>query len=116
MAFSDSEIEKISTVSSDGKEFVTMEEFRNQPPKNWTYIPDTDGELLGGYYYYMKPLPSGHSTNALIDSINTYFETKEENAPYEVIVYAESVQTIDKDGESFGDDWQGAWEEFLRRK
>lgn len=72
---------------------------------------------LGGYFYYTGIVQAGKSTEELIDSVCTYFENAEAVEPCQIYVYAESVQTYDKDGRAFEESqWREAWEEFLNRK
>ena len=50
--------------------------------------------------------------------MKTTFAKAEDVQDYEIIVYAECVQTLDKDGAEFtgGTPWKSAWKEFLERK
>lgn len=83
----------------------------------WIYIPEDKDSELGGYFYYTGVVQAGKSTDELIDSVCTYFESAESVEPYQIYVYAESVQTYDKDGRAFEDSqWREAWTEFLSRK
>lgn len=83
----------------------------------WIYVPEDEDSELGGYFYYTGIVEAGKSTEELIDSVCTYFESAEAVEPYQIYVYAESVQIYDKDGNAFEDSqWRDAWEEFLSRK
>lgn len=94
-------------------DFYTADTERNE----WIYIPEDEDTELGGYFYYTGIVDAGKSTDELIDSVCTYFENAESVEPYQIYVYAESVQTYDKDGRAFEDgQWREAWEEFLNRK
>lgn len=90
------------------------------PTNGWAYIPDdesNESDELGGYFYYTKHIAPGEKTDDLINTIATYYETADQVKDYEVIVYAESVQTADINGETFEDSkWQKAWDEFTSRK
>lgn len=87
------------------------------PANGWVYIPDDENNELGGYFYYTKHIAPGEKTDDLINTIATYYETADQLKDYEVIVYAESVQTADINGETFEDsEWQNAWDEFTSRK
>ncbi len=91
------------------------------PAEDWVYISASetgDDALLGGYFYYTKAVSPGYSTAALMDTVATYFADASDIKDYDIIVYAESVQTADKDGKTFtGDDaYKQAWKEFLSRK
>ena len=116
----------------DGNGMINPESFLQHLPEGWVYVPRTDdtavtysddaynvattkGNLLGGYFYYTKPLKSGEETTALYKKVVTHFETEDDARPYNIIVFAESVQTKSHLGEAF-DDWQDAWVENLARK
>lgn len=87
------------------------------PANGWVYIPDDESDELGGYFYYTKHIAPGEKTDDLINTIATYYETADQLKDYEVIVYAESVQTVDINGETFKDsEWRNAWDEFTSRK
>lgn len=106
----------ISSMENAG--YKTCSDFWKEggPSNGWIYIPDSDS-ILGGYFYYSKPIIPGESTKALMDTITTWFAVENDVKDYELIVYAESVQTADKDGVSFSDvDYQKAWTEYLSRK
>lgn len=125
--FSDSRIrdnsEIVYTKNGTSQE-KTWSEFLSDLPENWVYVSDTDsdGDLLGGYFYYTKKLSSGETTNTLIDGVKTDFsaETGDDNVDnindFDIIVYTESVQTteIDDSGTVYNDgDWKTAWKTFL---
>lgn len=94
-------------------DFYTADIERN----GWIYVPEDEDPELGGYFYYTGIVEAGKSTDELINSVCTYFENAEAVKPYQIYVYAESVQTYDKDGNAFDDSqWKEAWEEFLSRK
>lgn len=118
VAFSDGDIEKTSKLSPNGTDYYPASEYGNHLPDGWAFIPENTDQELGGYYYYTKPVESGQKTTALFQKVNTHFETAEDVKPYEIFVYAESVQTRDKDGAEFSgaDQWKSAWTEFLERK
>lgn len=63
-------------------------------------------------------MAAGKTTDALFKKVKTTFQTAADVQDYEIIVYAESVQTADKDGAEFtgSDPWKQAWTEFLSRK
>ena len=106
--FSSSDISSISEISSDGGEtFYSYDEFKNHIPENWEYVPSG---ILGG--------KKKKKTPNLITNVKTTFSSAIDVDEYDVIVYAESVQTIDKDGIPFPGDtaWASSWIEFLQRK
>lgn len=109
VAFSSKEIDDISEVSND--DGVTFEKLGEFVPNNgWVKSDDS-------YYYYTEPLKPGESTPPLFTNVRTTFSTAEDIQQYELLVYAESVQTRDKNGEiPDGFDYSAVWEEFLTRK
>lgn len=97
---------------------------------NWVYIPLADEntavnsdystgdiDLLGGWYYYTEILDPNESTNNLLNYVNTSFDSDEDKRDFDIIVYQESVQIRDKNGELFdsidGDTWLQAWRESI---
>lgn len=84
---------------------------------NWVYIPEEEDVDLGGYFYYTKAIKPGESTEELIDTIATYYATADEIKEHEVLVYAESVQTMGNNGLAFmNSKYKEAWKEFLTHK
>lgn len=118
VAFSDSNVAGVSELSPDGSSFFSAESYADHLPEHWTYIEEPDDAELGGYYYYTEPVAAGKTTDALFEKVKTTFQTAADVQDYEIIVYAESVQTADKDGAEFtgSDPWKQAWTEFLSRK
>ena len=107
--FSSKEIAALSQVSNDnGATYSALSSFA--PSNGWLYGNDT-------YYYYTVPLAPGESTSALFTNVKTTFENAADIQQYELIVYAESVQTKDLNGErTEGFDYATAWAQFLDRK
>ena len=104
----DQDIKNISEYSSDnGETWYSVEDYADHLPDNW--VRD------GLYYYYTEPLQPGELTNPLITNVKTTFASAEDVKQYEIIVYQESVQTLDKNGEEFtgNDAYNQAWDEFL---
>lgn len=118
--FSDSSVRDKSEFSQDrtADVFYPIAEYKENLPDNWEYVALMDQELLGGYYYYTQALKAGDTTTALVEQVKTTFEKQEDVTDYEIIVYGESVQTLDKDGAAFqgANAYQDAWIEFLERK
>jgi predicted ribosomally synthesized peptide with SipW-like signal peptide len=114
--FSDNDVRNASTLSSDGTTYYSMSEFKNHLPSGWTYIGDA-GNALSPYFYYTSAIEPGESTNSLVKMIKTTFKNKEAIEDYDVLVSAESVQVLDKNGDPFNGDnaWQQAWQEYLER-
>lgn len=82
---------------------------------DWIFIPESEDDVVGGYFYYTKILEPGEKTEKLLDSVCTYFDSADQTKSHQIYVYAESVQTYDKDGNPYGEDqWREAWEEFLK--
>ena len=82
---------------------------------DWIFIPESEDNVLGGYFYYTKILEPGAKTEKLLDSVCTYFESADQIKSHQIYVYAESVQTYDKDGNPYGEgQWRDAWKEFLK--
>ncbi len=115
--FSSSEIRDISQISPDGRSYFPAASYHLNLPEGWVYI-DEDDELLGHYYYWTRALKAGDMTPPLFESVKTVIEKASQITDYEIIVYAESVQTLDKDGNEFesGNAWEEAWREFLERR
>ena len=93
--------------------------FRSAPPEGWVYVSETDA-VLGGYFYYTGILAPNAVTPPLIEEIRTSFGTDsnpDRITDFEVIVYSESVQTVETGtGAVYADaDWKIAWQSFLTR-
>ncbi len=91
----------------------TKNEYPNLP-KNWIFVPDnsTYDKKLSGYYYYTEPLAPNEITTPLFTFIRTKYNDANSIKQYDVIVYAESVQTTDADGKAYSD-YKTAWNDFL---
>lgn len=143
--FSDSEIANLAHVV-DGKdvdrkwEGTGSTDFKtyfadSHDDENWVFIPDSGSEnaKLNGYFYYKKALqvddPS--TTEVEINAVTTPLIKQVKvnyNSPnidvyrdYEMIVYTETVQTVDTDtGTDFATDttngWINAWKAFLLKE
>ena len=131
MDFSNSEIRDISFLSSsenlDNPTFYsakrvsdnTSEElYINHLPENWVFVSDNDSNTkLSGYYYYTEPVKKDEITIPLFNYVKTdYTDASDKIQQYDIIVYAESVQTIGENSVDFSneaDGWKKAWSEFL---
>ena len=137
MDFSDSIIKEKSQLSADGMSFYNWNEFLNHPGSNWTYISTeaNEPEALKGWFYYTEALPvkdkndpenKSHITTALlkalkIDYQNNYYAISD----FQLIVYSETVQAVDENGEIIQDQkendaiivpaWKVAWKNFINR-
>ena len=121
--FSDSRIRDKSRIlySENQQEGVTWDAFLANLPEGWAYVAETDsdGALLGGYFYYTKALKPGETTPPLIQGVKTAQETNTDNiTDFDIVVYSESVQTT----EIYADipatpdsswNWRAAWTSFL---
>ncbi len=117
-AFSDSAIMQQSEFSADGSTFVPADSYQDHLPNDWTYISEAENAKLGGYYYYTRALLAGTKTPSLFKKVKTTFPDADSVQDYELVVYAESVQVLDQDGQEFAgsSSFVDAWEEFLEQK
>ena len=126
VGFSDKKIADATTVTANGTDYYSMAEFNAHLPSGWEYVPETDN-VLGGFYYYTGIVPAGTSTSNLTDTFKTTFASADDVQPFDIIVYTESVSTLDKDGNttfsaSVADGtvnasdpaWKKAWKEHLK--
>ena len=136
--FSDSEIAGIAKVSNDDTNMYTAwNTFKSDKDiithtsltDDWVYIPESSGPSgLGGYFYYTKAVPVDDTTtnvdesvtSSLIKKVQVNYATIDEIRDYEMIVYTETVQTVDTDGTDYAaqgvtDGWKKAWERFLKK-
>lgn len=118
--FSESDIKDISKLHN-GTAWVNASDYALNLPEGWYFVPETDpadGDQLGGYYYYDQAIKPGDSTKPLFTRVMTTFASEADVRNYEIIVYAESLQTLDRNGDPFtgADAWKNAWIEFLANK
>ena len=107
MGFSDPNAEKVSELSADGGSFYSFTDYQTQGlPPDWSYEPD-------GYFYYKKPISAGETTTPLLKTVRTTFASQEEASGYELIIYAESLQNRNRNGQipDDGEAWRVLWEE-----
>lgn len=115
LEFSNGDAADVSTLSADGTNYYTEDEFKeksasNSLGNNWVYSDST------GYYYYNKALDPGETTTSLIKSVKTDFDSADSNiSSYDIIVHSESVQTKLHNGKD-ASDYGEAWSQFLSRK
>lgn len=116
--FSDYAIKKLSWISPDGSDYYPAEEYASHLPDEWSYIGLEEDELLGGFYYYKVPLEAGETTASLFEKIKCSFQSADEIREFDILVSAESVQIVDKNGAEFtGEEaWRDAWTEYLERR
>lgn len=116
--FSDQEVKAWSQLSPDGSAYYAAEVYPDHLPDGWIYLTEEAEPLLGGYYYYTKPVDPGLKTIPLWEKIKTHFDTPEQVRDFDILVYGESVQTLDGVGAEWSgpDPWRQAWAEFLERR
>lgn len=123
--FSDSEVKDHAKISGseatkgnlDSLDWYSYAEYvEKHLPEGWVYIPVSEDSLLGGYFYYTKPLPVGGKTPYLFQAVNAIFEFETDVTDFEIIITTDSIQLTDKDGKEFEEPnaYQKAWTEFLQ--
>ena len=113
VGFSSLEAEEASMLSSDGgTTWYSFEDYKNHLPAGWVY--NNSGNELGKYFYYTQPLTPGSETASLFTTVRTNV-SEGGLGNFDIIVYAESVQNLDKNGEEFSgtSGYLNAWTEFL---
>lgn len=95
--------------SSDG--ITTFPEYKNAG-NDWYFIPESEGTVLSGYYYYKRPLNTGESTSPLFTFVKTVNQTEDDIDQYDILVYSESTQLSDINGNMY-EDYKAAWTAFL---
>ncbi len=103
--FSNTDIADVSEISPDGKEFYSLDEFKNHLPEGWVFVED--GEM-GGYFYYTKPLKPGDLSTSLFVKVKTTFDDYDGNTDrrmnytvrdYNIYVLTEGIQARRLNGE-----------------
>lgn len=114
--FSDSTVKDAAQMQAteDGP-YINAAEYEKNPPDGWAYIPISENETLGGYYYYKEPIQPGETTNLLLNQVKVRFDSDADIKDFDIIVSADSVQTKNKDGKAF-DDYESCWNEYMTRK
>lgn len=111
--FSNSDDISADTYFLANRDTTDLNSYVNNLPEGWEFIPDDDSDTaLAGYYYYTAPVQPGESTASLFKFIKTSYTDESEIRQYDVTVYAESVQTVLKNGAQ-PDDYREVWNEFL---
>ena len=95
--------------------YINAAEYEKNPPDGWAYIPTSENETLGGYYYYKEPIQPGETTKLLLNQVKVRFDSDADIKDFDIIVSADSVQTKNKDGKVF-DDYESCWNEYMTRK
>lgn len=113
--YSTYDMKKYCSVNT-GTEWVPASDLPLHLPEGWTYITNDD-PTLGNYYYYTKELNPDELTVPLFTEIKMSIPEEDESliTPFDIIVYAESIQIRDKHGKLFESNtpWKDAWTEFL---
>ena len=86
----------------------------------WVYISKSEDPKLGGYFYYTEVVQPNTKTDSLFKKVMTYFASSTDIRAYDIFIYAESVQSLSKEGYEFPGSaeaapWKQAWQEFLDR-
>ncbi len=99
------------TINSED-EITTFVEYINALDGGWVFVPDDSGTALSGFYYYREPLNVGETTPSLFTYIKTINITADDIDQFDILVYAESTQLTDINGEAY-DDYAAAWTGYL---
>ncbi len=98
---------------------------------DWVFIPETDANgALGGYFYYTKKVAKNAETPPLFSYIKTDYSKQSDGTTnetylnntssedfitdFDIIVYSETVQTVDHGTVYSDSQWQQAWKSFLK--
>lgn len=83
--FSNSRIESLSTVTTDGVNYYPLSELKNHLNDGWVYNEED------GFYYYTKYLKTDEVTTPLIQMVKTTFPKKSDVEAYDILVSAQCV-------------------------
>lgn len=116
--FSDSDVRACSELSPDGSSYYPADQFARYLPEGWIYLEEASEPLLGGFFYYTESLAPKAKTTALWEKVRTSFANADQIQAFDIVVYGESVQVRDCQGETYtgADPWKQAWTEFLERR
>ena len=105
--FSDDDVRRSSEVSPDGTNYYSFDEYILHLPSGWIYGGDS-------YFYYQYPLEVNETTPSLIKTVKTTFSSADDVEEYDIIVYAESIQTRARDGSALAGSsaFMDAWNEY----
>lgn len=110
------------TNASDPSWSTVAEYVNSKLPTGWVYKPinySGKAEILDGYFYYTKPLEPGEYTDYLLRSVKMHYDNADTISDVEIVVLAESVQTVGDDGTDYAldtiDGWSSAWKGFLSK-
>ena len=106
--FDDDAVRASSLLSPDGTNFYSTADFRTHLPSGWIYGGDN-------YYYYQHPVEPGQLTPSLLKKVKTTFADNDDVKEFDIIVYAESIQTRRRDGSAItgSNAYRTAWTEYL---
>ena len=94
-----------------------LEQESNTVAQDWQFIANKGaGDKIGGYFYYKKIVAPQEKTASLIKNVKVvYPEGIDYIQDYEMVIYTETIQTVEIDGTHYtDDDWRTAWERFLK--
>ncbi len=100
-------------LSANGTDYYSVTEFNSHLPEGWEYVSGQNN-ALDGYYYFTKALAPEEETPPLLSKVKTEFENVYDISDFDIIVYSESVQTVEinASGTQYSD-YQKAWKSFL---
>lgn len=79
----------------------------SKPEGAWSYI--SEGKELGGYFYFIAPLPGKAMTPELLESVVISADApRSAFRDFDLIVYAESIQTT-------YENYKEAWRDYLQK-
>lgn len=131
MDFSDSQVRELAKISPDEANWYRVSEYQSPGfsglPENWIYIPESEDQLLGGYFYYTAPLKAGELTKPLMERILVSYASAAQIQDFDILVAADSVQTwinmengdgsfTAKDVSNMSGGWKTAWIEYMERR
>lgn len=111
LKFSNSEMEAISTVTTDGTNWYPLSELKDHLNDGWIYNEDD------GFYYYTKILKENEISTPLIEQVKTEVKKQAHLQPYEIFVNAQYTGAS-KRGLSLTEEntysYTQAWEVYAR--
>lgn len=121
MDFSDNAAADCSVLSADGSTYYELADFRQHLNEGWTYVESTGPtDPIGGYYYYTEPLQPGEETTKLLSALQTTFADLRDVIPFNVYIYAESVQLPDENADEISgtgvEHVMNVWTEYLNAR
>lgn len=116
IAFSSKEAKDATTFKGSGGRYYDIDNLTVTPPL-WKKTNNNELKKYGDYFYFTQILKPGVVSPSLTSVVRTYFENADDVVPYDIYVYAESIQVYDKDGNKYSSNqYEAAWLEYLKRK